>query len=131
MKPLAIWLLAVGVVFGGYAIATSLLRETTSVFVVVDSSFPMTAVWSQVPGQLDELDDEDHTEFALATEKRGVHGWQSELTLTGIEPFAPCTFEGIGDYPEAADADELVLVTTPGSCDTSALTGWRIISLQP
>lgn len=131
MKPLAIWVAVVAVVLGGYAVVTSLLQDTSRVFVVVDSSFPMAEVWSQVPGELDDLDDEDHAEFALVTEKRPIHSWQSELALGGVEPFAPCTFDGIADHPEVADADELVLVTTAASCDTSALTGWRIVTLTP
>lgn len=130
MKPLAIWIAVVAVAFGGFAIATSVLRDTTQVFVVVDSSFPMGTVWSQVPDELERIGSRDYAEFALATEKDAVHGWASGLTLTGVEPFAPCTFEAIGDYPEVAEADELILITTAGSCDTSALVGWDIISLS-
>ena len=37
MKPLAIWLVVVAVVFGGFALITSALRDTNQVFVVVDS----------------------------------------------------------------------------------------------
>jgi hypothetical protein len=132
MKPLAIWVVAVAVVLGGYAVVSSMLRETSRVVVVVDSSFPMTTVWSQVPGELDEIDGRDHAEFALATEKRAVHSWRPELTLTGIEPFAPCTFETIESHPEVAEADELILITTPGSCDTGMLTeDWRVVELSP
>lgn len=130
MKPLAIWIAVVAVVFGGFAIATSLLRDTTQIFVVVDSSFPMRTVWSQVPDELERIEGRDYAEFALATEKDAVHGWKSELTLTGVEPFAPCTFETIEEYPEVAEADELVLITTAQSCDTSALAGWDIILLS-
>lgn len=129
MKPLAIWIAVVAVVFGGFAIATSVLRDTSRVFVVVDSSFPMRTVWSQVPDELERIEGRDYAEFALATEKDAVHGWMSELTLTGVEPFAPCTFGTIEDYPEVADADELILITTAGSCDASALVGWDIIFL--
>ena len=83
MKPLAIWLAVVAVVFGGYALITSATRDTTQVFVVVDSSFQMRPVWTDVQLELDRIDDEDHAEFALATEKGPVHSWQPELTLVG------------------------------------------------
>jgi hypothetical protein len=49
--------------------------------------------------------------------------------LPGIEPFAPCTFDTIETYPEVAEADELILITTAASCDTTALTDWKIIEL--
>ena len=130
MKPLAIWVAVVAVLFGGFAIATSVLRDTTQIFVVVDSSFPMRTVWSQVPDELERIESRDYAEFALATEKDAVHGWKPELTLTGVEPFAPCTFEAIEDYPEVAEADELILITTAGSCDTSALVGWDVVALR-
>jgi hypothetical protein len=131
VKALAIWVVIVGVVFAAFAVVTTVLRDTSRVFVVVDSSFPMTAVWSQVPEELDDIDKKDHAEFALATEKATVHGWEPALTLTAVEPFAPCTFDSIANYPEVAEADELILVTTGASCDTSQLTDWMIVNLSP
>ena len=135
MKPLAIWLAAVVVAFGIFAVVASLLQETTRVFVFVDSSNPMQVVWRDVPRELDRLDDAERSEFALAHgQSRSVdlvHSWQSTLQLTGVEPFAPCSFDEIGDFAEVADADELVLVTTAGSCDTSALVDWTIVVLEP
>ena len=70
---------------------------------MVDSSFQMRPVWSDVQLELDRIDDEEHAEFALATEKGPVHSWQPELTLVGVDAFAPCTFDGIGDSPEAIE----------------------------
>ena len=135
MKPLAIWIAVVAVVFGGYALATSLLRETSQVFVFVDSSQPMQTVWRFVPGELDRIDDRDHSEFALAHGQSRtsalVHTWQSDLELVGVEPFAPCSFADIDTFPEAADADDKILVTTSGSCDTSGLTDWDVVILDP
>lgn len=132
MKPLAIWVAIIAVVFGGYALITSAVRDTTQVFVVVDSSFQMRPVWSDVQLELDRIDDEDRSEFALATEKEPVHSWQSELRLVGVEAFAPCTFEGIGVLPEAGEADELILITTSeNACDISTLSDWKVIELDP
>ena len=135
MKPLAIWLAAVAVVFGAFAVVATLTQDTTRVFVFVDSSNPMQAVWRDVPRELDRLDDAERSEFALAHgQSRGVdlvHSWQSTLQLTGVEPFAPCSFDEIGEFTEVDDADERVLVTTVGSCDASALVGWTIVVLEP
>ncbi len=132
MKPLAIWIAAIAAVFGGFALVTNLTRDTERVFVVVDSSFQMQPVWSDVRRELDRIDDAEYSEFALATEKDPIHSWQAELELVGVEPFAPCTFDGIDQYPEVAEADERILVTTStNTCDTSALDGWQIIKLAP
>jgi hypothetical protein len=132
VKPLAIWIAVVAVVFGGFALVTNLTRDTERVFVVVDSSFQMQPVWSDVRRELDRIDDADYSEFALATEKDPVHSWQPELELVGVEPFAPCTFDGIDQSTEAAEADERILITTSANtCDTNALVGWQIIQLTP
>jgi hypothetical protein len=132
VKPLAIWIAVVAAVFGGFALVTNLTRDTERVFVVVDSSFQMQPVWSDVRRELDRIDDADYSEFALATEKDPIHSWQAELELVGVEPFAPCTFDGIDQSAEAAEADERILITTSANtCDTSALVGWQIIQLTP
>ena len=135
MKPLAIWIAVVAVVFGGYALITSLLRGTEQVFVVVDTSFFMEAKEPEVRRELDRIDDRDRSEFALATVRdRGgaalVHDWQDELTLGGFQAFGPCSFAGIDGLPDASTADERILITTSTSCDTTALAGWTIVTLD-
>lgn len=135
VKPFAIWLSVVVVLFGGFALVASSLRETTQVFVFVDSSNPMAPVWVDVRRELDDINDRDDAEFALAhgqsRQDELVHSWQSELTFSGIEPFAPCSFDVIDDYPEASEADERILITTVSSCDTSALEDWDVVVLEP
>ena len=131
MKPLVIFLVIVTVGFGALALVTNATRSTDRVFVVVDSSFPMTEVWSDVDDELRAIGDRDHSEFALATEKEFVHSWQADLRLGGVVPFAPCTFEGIEAHAAVAEADELILITTAASCDPSSLTDWEIIQLGP
>ena len=135
MKPLAIWIAVVAVVFGGYALVASLLRETEQVFVVVDTSFFMEANEPEVRRELDRIDDRDRSEFALATVRdRGgsalVHSWQDQLALGGFQAFGPCSFAGVDQFPEASTADERILITTSTSCDTSTLTDWTIITLD-
>ncbi len=132
MRALAVWLPLFAVVFGGYALVShlSLTDNPRQVFVVVDSSFPMAEYWSQVPDELDELGGARYTEYALATEKNAVHSWQERLMLGAVDPFAPCDFSEVTAYPEAEEADEVVLITGEGSCPTDSLPGaWRIITL--
>ena len=131
MKSLTIWLVVVAALFGGLAFVTNALRDTTRVFVVVDSSFEMNAVWPEAKAELDEISGEQHSEYALATEKELLHTWRAELQLGSVEPFAPCDFGGIDAYPEVGEADELILITTDASCDTDQFTQWRVILLDP
>jgi len=135
VKPFAIWLAIVVVVFGAYALIASSLRETTQVFVFVDSSNPMEPVWGDVQRELDRIDDRSSSEFALAHgQSRSaelLHSWQPELEFSGVTPFAPCSFEEIDSFTEAAEADDRILVTTVGSCPTDALEDWEIVVLEP
>ena len=132
MKPLAIWLVVVAAVFGILAVIAGLLpTDTQRVFVVVDASFAMRPVWDQVDDELDRIDSREDAEFALATEKDFIHTWSDQLRLGAISPFAPCTFAGIENHAEVAEADTLILITTAASCDTTALTDWDIRLLQP
>ena len=135
MKPLAIWVAIVVVVFGGYALIASLLQETEQVFVIVDASQPMELLNNDVIAELDRIDDRDDAEFALAFVRRNtaelIHSWQAELRWTNEPLFAPCSFDGIESFPDAADADERILITTAGSCPTEALADWTIIELTP
>ncbi len=135
MKPLAIWLSAVVVVFGGFAFFANSRQETSQVFVFVDSSNPMDGVWGNVPRELRRIDDAERSEFSLAVgQSRGselIHTWQSELELGSLQPFAPCSFDEVDSFIEAVDADQRILVTTADSCDTSGLVDWEIILLTP
>jgi hypothetical protein len=112
-----------------------LLRETEQVFVVVDASQPMQLLNNRIIVELDRIDDRDDAEFALAFVRRNsaelLQSWQPELRWNNTPLFAPCAFDGIDSFPEATDADERILITTSGSCDTSALASWTIIELTP
>lgn len=90
----------------------------------------MRAVWRQVPGALDDIGDRGSSEFALATEKGLIHGWQDELRFRDVSQFAPCDFSDIDAYDEAAEAGDRILITTPASCPTDALSGWTVIMLR-
>ena len=131
MKPLAIFLVGLVVVFGAVAVLITASRPTERVFVLVDNSFPMREVWRQVPGVLDDIDDQGYSEFALATEKDLIHSWQGTLRFRSRTPYAPCDFSELEAYGELEDADERVLITTSSSCPTDALDGWTVITLEP
>ena len=131
MKPLAFWVIGLAVALGIFVVVVNVVRETGRVLVVVDSSFPMAEVWNRVPSELDEVDDQRYSEFALATEKSLVHSWSQELRLGAVTAFAPCDFDEITTYTEVADADELILITTSTSCSTEAFSDWTIILIDP
>jgi hypothetical protein len=131
LKPLLIFLAGLVLVFGALALLISLSRDTERVFVVVDSSFSMGEVWRQVPGELDGIDDQSYSEFALATEKDLIHSWQERLRFRDTSTYAPCDFSEIEAYDEAGEAGERILITTSGSCPTDALAGWTVITLEP
>ncbi len=131
MKPLAFWVIGLAVALVVFVVVVNMVRETDRVLVVVDSSFPMTEVWDRVSGELDEIDDQRFSEFALATEKTLVHTWSQELRLGPVTPFAPCGFDEVMAYGEIADADDLILITTSASCPTEAFSDWSIIFLDP
>ncbi len=130
MRPLAIFLVGVLIAFGLVAALIIVSRPTERVFVVVDDSFPMRGVWSQVRSALDEIESEGYAEYALATEKGLVHSWQGSLELRAQAPYAPCDFGAIGIPAEAGEADERVLITTAGSCPTDGLLDWRVVTLS-
>ena len=133
----AIWLAIVAVVFGGYALITSVVRETNQVFVVVDSSFQMRPVWSDVQLELDRIDNEEHAEFALATTRRDRSTRGSpELDARRCRGVRAVRFRGDRRLtPEAADADERIFITTSANdetaCPTADLVDWEIIELDP
>ncbi len=133
MKPLVIWLAVIGLAFGVLALVTGLTpTDTSRVFVLVDSSFAMTEVWDEVVDELDAIDDRSDAEFALATEKDAVHTWRDGLRLGAVRPFAPCGFDEALGYAEIAEADDLILITTDGSCDTASFDdSWEIRILEP
>ncbi|MEX1333870.1 MAG: hypothetical protein AB1Z66_01070 [Candidatus Limnocylindrales bacterium] len=131
MRPLAVFLLGVAIVFGLLAAAIVLTRPNERVFVVVDTSFPMREVWEQVPRVLETIKDEGYAEVALATEKDLVHSWQERFRLRAVTPYAPCDFADVETYDEAAEADAKVLITTSASCATEALAGWEVRTLDP
>jgi hypothetical protein len=131
VKSLAIFLAGLLVAFGLLAAAIVLSRDSARAFVVVDSSFPMRAVWSQVPGALSDIRDQGYAAYALASEKELIHPWQSDLRFREVRVYAPCDLSEIESYEQAPEADARILITTPGACATDGLTGWDVVLLEP
>jgi hypothetical protein len=135
VKPFAIWLAIVAVVFGGYALISASLQETSRVFVVVDTSVGMATLDDEIRRELDRIDDRDDAEFALAnssnqrTNSGLVHTWQSQLRWNSPQRFGGCSFDDIESFAEASDADDRIVITT-SDCDTSTLVDWEIILLD-
>jgi hypothetical protein len=136
VKPFAIWLAIVAVIFGGYALVSSSLQETSRVFVVVDTSVSMATKDDEIRRELDRIDDRSDAEFALANASSRpsnsglVHSWQPDLRWDGSARFGPCSFADIESFTEATDADVRILITTSDSCDPSTVVDWEIVLLD-
>jgi hypothetical protein len=137
MKPLLLWC---AVFLGVYASVSAayhvlLSQHPRRVVVAVDASFPMQAVWSQVPDALAALQARRYTLFSLMTDKASLHTWQPHLQLGSIQPYAPRALAHLLDrnrYPNIALADQVYVITN--ATDYAALPAdipWRLVSLQP
>ena len=137
MKQFLLWCV---VFFGLYGMLSSayhlhLTRHPGKVLVAVDTSFPMQAVWSQVPDTLAALQEQRYTLFSLITDKARIHSWQSRLELGHLQPYAPRALAQMLDphkYPEIAEADQVWVVTN--ASNSAALAEdkrWHMVQLQP
>jgi len=137
MKQFLLW----SVVFLGlYGVLSSayhlhLTRHPRRVLVAVDTSFPMQAVWSQVPDTLTALEAQRYTLFSLITDKARIHPWQSRLELGHLQPYAPRALAQMLDphrYPEIAAADRIYVVTNAiNSAGLVQDKRWHMVQLQP
>jgi hypothetical protein len=137
MKQFLVWCV---VFLGLYGVLSSayhlhLTRHPRRVLVAVDTSFPMQAVWSQVPDTLAALQAQRYTLFGLITDKARIHSWQSRLELGHLQPYAPRALTQMLDrhrYPEMAAADQIYVVTNAtNSAALAADKRWHIVQLQP
>jgi hypothetical protein len=137
MKQFLLWCV---VFFGLYGVLSSayhlhLTSHPRRVLVAVDTSFPMQAVWSQVPDTLATIQVQRYTLFSLITDKVRIHPWQSRLEFGHLQPYAPRALAQMLDrhrYPEMAVADQIYVVTN--AINSTALAEdkrWHIVQLQP
>jgi hypothetical protein len=137
MKQFLLWCV---VFFGLYGVLSSayhlhLTSHPRRVLVAVDTSFPMQAVWSQVPDTLAIIQVQRYTLFSLITDKVRIHPWQSRLEFGHLRPYAPRALAQMLDrhrYPEMAVADQIYVVTN--AINSTALAEdkrWHIVQLQP
>ncbi len=137
MKPFVIWIVLTLIVFGicSGVYHFSLEKNPRKILVAVDSSFPMTSVWPQVPQVLETIADQRYVSFSLVTEKNRIHSWSSEVQPGTIVPYAPQDFSkltGSEKYPEIDEAAQKYLITTNLEASQSkGLRGWTIIQLTP
>lgn len=137
MKPFLLWLVIAIVVFGalGGGYHAALTQHPRTVLVAVDSSFQMKSAWARVPDILDSLDNERYTQYALVTEKAEVHGWQPELQLGSMVPYAPLdvtNLAGPNRYAAIDQAARKYFITTDGSLQSNPeFRDWTIIQLTP
>jgi hypothetical protein len=137
MKPLLLWCAVFFGIYAGVSAAYHVLLNLhpRRVVVAVDASFPMQAVWSQVPDALAALQARRYTLFSLTTDKASIHTWQPHLQLGSIQPYAPRALAHLLDrnrYPDIALADQVYVITN--ATDHAALPAdipWRLVSLQP
>ena len=137
MKQFLLWCV---VFFGLYGVLSSayhlyLTRHPKRVLVAVDTSFPMQAVWSQVPDMLATVQAQRYTLFGLITDKVRIHPWQSRLELGHLQPYAPRALAHMLDrhrYPEIVAADQIyVLTNAANSAVLAEDKRWHIVQLQP
>ncbi len=136
MRIFALWLGLVVVVAAGLSGAYHLYQtqHPARVLVIVDSSFPMEAVWAQVPDALRDIEGGRYAEYSLVTDKDEIHSWQDQLHLGSITPYAPRNFDRLRDataYPELEEATEVYFITTAAPSETAEFDGWKIVRLQP
>ncbi len=125
---LTITLIAFGGLGGGYHLALG--GDPHRVLVVVDSSFGMKPDWGRIARVLDKIDNRRYAQFALATEKGPVHGYERRLDAGRLTPYAPRDFSRLGSLdrvPELAGAEEFILVTNAPAGETGGLSGWTIV----
>ncbi|HBZ55523.1 MAG TPA: hypothetical protein DEO88_08960 [Syntrophobacteraceae bacterium] len=135
MRAFGRWLMLAlclfGLTAGGYH--AYLGSHPKKVLVILDTSYPMGAVWEQVPAVLASLAGSRYAVFALASDKGRIHGWQASLELGRAVPYAPRNLKDLRQqlqFPELTEASEIYLITNAPPKEISTSTGWKIIHLE-
>lgn len=137
MKPFILWLTLFVALYVGCSGAYHLYlaRHPRHVFVAVDTSFPMRAVWSQVPKVLATIQKRPYTVFKLVTDKGLAHDWQRELHLKTGQPYAPRDLAPLFAAPSAAEvaaADAVYLITNATDLPpVLERRHWQVVQLTP
>lgn len=135
MAPFLRWLAAALVAFGGLAGGYHAYLEANPfrVVVIVDSSFPMKAVWGRVTSTLREVGDRRYTEFSLYSEKNKIHDWQPTLRPDNLVAYAPRNFAKLQNVLNSSEIDavsEVIFVTNAGTAELGEFQGWTVVSFQ-
>jgi len=116
-----LWLLIVAGAYGGLAggYHAALLASPRKIAVAVDSSYEMQAARDLVAPELQEIAQTRYARFSLWTDKARVHGWDERLgDLGGQAYYGPRNLTLLVDpsrFPEARDADQIVVITNARS----------------
>jgi hypothetical protein len=134
MKVFAKWLVLALCLFGAAAGGYHAYLEShpKKLLVIVDTSFPMGAVWDRVPPLLDLIEGHRYTVFALASDKGPIHGWQPTLELGRAVPYAPRDLKGLSQrlqLRELGEATAVALITNAAPDELPVGTGWKILNL--
>ncbi|MCP3868661.1 MAG: hypothetical protein GY703_11310 [Gammaproteobacteria bacterium] len=136
-KTFLIWFLVAAGLFGivGGGLHLYLKGQPERILVAVDSSFTMQPRWPDVMETLENLNaGERYSEFALITEKRPVHGWQSDLNLGGTRVYGPRRLDRLvgQEAPFGLESPDRRLFITSRPEDTEPLreSGWEIVLLS-
>jgi hypothetical protein len=136
MKPFLVWCAVFFVLYTGCSLAyhTYLTQAPRQVLVAVDTSFPMQAVWDQVPEVLATIQQRRYTLFSLITDKGHLHSWQPGLRLGAIRPYAPRDLTALVDpaqTPEIEAADTIYLITNAAHLPTlPQAQRWHVVHLR-
>ncbi len=136
MRAFAKWLVLALCVFGasGGGYHAYLEYCPKKVLVILDTSYPMVAVWDRVPQLLASIESRPYTVFALASEKGPIHGWQATIELGKTVPYAPRDLKNLQQplhLPVWGEASEIYLITNATPSEAPAASGWKVLRLGP
>lgn len=131
IKWFALAICLFGVSAGGYHVY--LESRPKKVLVILDSSFPMGAVWDRVPEVLASIEGHRYSVFALASDKGLIHGWRSALELGRTVPYATRNLKDLYQQLQLTDVGEAsatYLITNAAADEIPTSTGWKIVHLS-
>jgi hypothetical protein len=134
MRAFRNWLVLACGIFGltAWGYHAWLQASPKKVLVIVDGSYPMAAVWDQIPPLLRSMTGARYTLYALATDKGLIHSWQPKLELNAVRPYAPRQLTDLPQrlqVPERAQATKIELITNAAANELPTGTGWRVLRL--
>ena len=98
------------------------------VFIALDAAFAMQRDWAAVPITLNQLAASMHyAQFAMATGKGTVHGWQDRPDASTVVAYGPRRLNKAIEFSTQAGAtaaDHRILLT---NAQNTQIAGWQVI----